>query len=270
VDAVVVATHHDLHPPLAAGAAAAGKHVFVEKPLALTLDGCRAIAAAAARSGVQVVVGFQARHCPYVRRAREAVPRPRVLVGQMIDPRWGDAHWAQDPVTGGGNVLSQGVHTLDLLCYLAGDEPVALHAEGGTFTHDAGATEVIDTIVATIRFAGGAAASVTIGDFGPSPWAGKAFYQLFDAAGRSATVYRYYAGVVLGRGRETLEVTAADLSPAERADPYGYVGEMAEFVACARGGHPPEIAAGIAAGTRATRLALAAFESIRTGRTIAL
>ncbi|MGH2350056.1 MAG: Gfo/Idh/MocA family protein, partial [Chloroflexota bacterium] len=261
IDAVVIATHHDLHPPLAIGAAEVGKHVFVEKPLALTLEGCRAIERAAARGGVQVVVGFQARHCPYVKRGRAAVPHPRVLAGQMIDPKWGDGHWAQDPVTGGGNVLSQGVHTFDLLCHLAGEEPVAIHAAGGTFTHDPATTHVVDTVVATIRFRGGAVASVAIGDFGPSHWAGKSFYQLFDATGRSATVYQYYGGLRLGHGRETTDVTSADLSPAEQADPFGYVGEMAEFVACARERRSPTVAAGVQDGTRATKLALAAFES---------
>jgi predicted dehydrogenase len=147
----------------------AGKHLLVEKPLALTLEGCQAIGAAVEADGVQLVVGFQARHSPYVRRARQAIPRPRVLIGHMIDPRWGEASWAQHPLTGGGNVLSQGVHTLDLLCHLAGAEPVALHAEGGAMTHDPAASEVIDTVVATLRFAGGAVASLAIGDFGPSP-----------------------------------------------------------------------------------------------------
>ncbi len=297
IDAVVIATHHDLHPPLAIGAARAGKHVFVEKPLALTLESCREIERAVEAGGVQCVVGFQARHSPFVQQAHAAVPRPRVLIGQMIDPRWGDAAWAQNPVEGGGNVLSQGVHTLDLLCYLAGDAPVALHAEGGTLTHDPEATEVIDSVVATIRFVGGAVASVAIGDFGPSPRTGKSFYQLFDAAGKSATVYGYYEGAVIGerrafvdyrpdgvaRGRiegmghrelvESTEASTDHLYKIEESDPLGqlgYVGELAEFVACARENRPPEIAAGVRDGTRATRLAVAAFESIRTGRTVDL
>jgi myo-inositol 2-dehydrogenase / D-chiro-inositol 1-dehydrogenase len=300
IDAVVIATHHDLHVPLAVAAARAGKHLLVEKPLALTLEGCRAIGAAVEAAGVQLVVGFQARHSPYVRRARQAIPQPRVLIGNMIDPRWGEASWAQHPRTGGGNVLSQGVHTLDLLCHLADDEPVALHAEGGAITHDPAASEVIDTVVATLRFAGGAVASLAIGDFGPSPRLGKSSYQLFDAAGSSATIYRYYDGVLLGRGREWLDygpegvarvqttglptggsredVQAVDpatphLSALERADPVarmGYAGELAEFVACARENRPPTVAAGWRDGRRATQLALVAFESIRTGQTVRL
>jgi predicted dehydrogenase len=271
--------------------------VFVEKPLALTLEACREIEAAVASSGVQLLVGFQARHSPFVQKAHEAIPQPRVLIGQMIDPKWGDAAWSQHPVEGGGNVLSQGVHTFDLMCYLAADEPVAVHAEGGTFTHDPVTTEVIDSVVATIRFAGGAVASAAIGDFGPTPRLGKSCYQLFDAAGRSATIYRYYEGVVIGEGRqwvdfgpegvtrgriegmghrevaESSEATTTHLSQLEAADPLGqlgYVGELAEFVDCVRHSRPPAIGATVHDGTRATQLALACFESIRSGRTVEL
>ena len=118
VDAVVIATHHDSHVPLAVAAARAGKHLFVEKPLALTNEGCREIEAAVRESGVQFVMGFQTRHAPLVRRARDWVPQPRVVFGQIIVARWDDASWAQHPETGGGNVLSQGVHGFDLLAHL--------------------------------------------------------------------------------------------------------------------------------------------------------
>jgi myo-inositol 2-dehydrogenase/D-chiro-inositol 1-dehydrogenase len=296
-DAVVIATHHDLHPGLAVAAAEAGKHIFIEKPMALTLGACREIEAAVARNGVQLMVGFQARHSPFVRLAREAVPRPRVLVGEMIDPVWPSGRWSQDPVAGGGNVLSQGVHTFDLLCFLAGSEPVSLHAEGGTFTHAPAATAVTDSVVATIRFANGAVAAAIIGDFGPDAYVGKSFYQLFDAAGRSATVYGYYTGVrvfdgerftdhavdgvtrgrLVGMGRtaepESAESSTAHLPAAEAGDalgPYGYVGELAEFVHCALENRPPRIGADATAGTRATRLALACFESIRSGHPVSL
>lgn len=296
-DAVIIATHHDLHPPLAIAAADAGKHIFIEKPLALTMEACRDVAAAVRRNNVQLVVGFQARHSPYVQQARQAIPQPRVLVGEMIDPKWADDSWAQHPLTGGGNVLSQGVHSFDLLCYLAGSEPVSVHAEGGALTHDPTTTAVIDSVLATIRFANGAIASAIIGDFGPDPYTGKSFYQLFDAAGRSATIYGYYNGVRLLKNRqfedydgerilrgrlegfghrgltEVTEPRVTPISETEAADPngpLGYVGELQEFVACARKNRPPTISATVEDGMRATQLALAAFESIRSGRTIQL
>ena len=267
ISAVVIATHHDLHRPLAVAAAEAGKHILCEKPLALTMEDCQAIRDAVRAANVQLLMGFQARHAPLVRLAAGRVPRPRILFGQMIDPRWGDQSWAVHPVEGGGNVLSQGVHTFDLLCHLAGDEPVEVYAGGGTFTHDPARTDTVDSVAATIRFASGAAASLLIGDFGPSPWTGKSYYEIFDGAGHSATIFGYYEGVRFGKG-DPAEVRTADLPEAERDDYTGYAALMREFVTCAIEGQPPRIAADVDAGVRATALALACFTSIRTGRVV--
>jgi predicted dehydrogenase len=274
--AVVVATHHDSHPALAVAAARAGKHLFVEKPLALTNEACQEIEDAVAGAGVQAVVGFQTRHAPLVRRARAWVPRPRVVFGQIIVARWDDASWAQHPETGGGNVLSQGVHGFDLLAHLAGAAPRVVFAEGGTITHDPATTEVTDTVLATVRFANGVVGSAIIGDFGPSPWTQAGFYGIFDAAGRSATLHHFTEGLSLGTAGAQMipfepprepaqDLTLADLPPADRDDPYGYAALMAEFVACARDNRPPRISAGIRDGRLATAAVLASFESIRTG-----
>jgi predicted dehydrogenase len=269
VSAVVIATHHDVHPVLAIAAARAGKHIFCEKPLGLTNDACQQIANAVRAAGVQLVVGFQARHAALVRLAAERLPAPRILFGQIIDPRWGDRHWAVDPLEGGGNVLSQGVHTFDLLCHFAGAEPEAVFAGGGTLTHDPALTAVVDSVAATIRFANGAAASLLIGDFGPSPWTGKSYYELFDARGQSATISGYYERVRFAKD-EPLEVSKDDLPEPQRADYQGYGALMREFIGCALANRPPAIAAGVAAGVRATALALACFESIASGNVVRL
>jgi predicted dehydrogenase len=269
VGAVVIATHHDLHPVLATAAARAGKHVFCEKPLGLTNEACAQIAEAVRAAGVQLVVGFQARHAALVRLAAERVPRPRVLFGQMIDPRWGDSNWAVDPVEGGGNVLSQGVHTFDLLCHLAGAEPEAVFAGGGTLTHDPARTAVMDSVAATIRFANGATASLLIGDFGPSPWTGKSFYELFDANGNSATIHGYYERLRFAQG-DPQDVGKDDLPEPQRADYLGYGALMREFIGCALANRAPTVAAGVADGVRATALSLACFESIRSGNAVRL
>jgi predicted dehydrogenase len=277
--AVVIATHHDSHPALAVAAARAGKHLFVEKPLALTDEGCREIEDAVRAADVQAVVGFQTRHAPLVRRARAWVPAPRVVFGQLIAGRWDDASWAQRPETGGGNVLSQGVHTMDLLAYAAGAAPRVVYAEGGTITHDPATTAVVDTVLATIRFANGVVGTAVIGDFGPSPWTQLGFYGLFDGTGRSATLHHFSEGLCLGTaGSQTIpfeparvpaqEITLADLPAEERADPYGYAALIAEFVACAREHRPPPIAASVRDGRRATAAVLACFESVRTGQPI--
>jgi predicted dehydrogenase len=279
--AVVIATHHDSHPSLAVAAARAGKHVFVEKPLAMTNEACREIEAAVQESGVQLVMGFQTRHAPLVRRARAWVPNPRILFGQVIAGRWDDASWAQRPETGGGNVLSQGVHGFDLLAHAAGAAPLVIHAVGGTITHDPASTDVIDTVMATIRFANGVVGTAAIGDFGPSPWTQLGFYGLFDGTGRSATLHHFSEGLCLGTAGSQMipfeparepaqELTLADLPADERDDPYGYAALIAEFVSCARENRPPTIAADVRDGRRATAAVLACFESIRTGLPVTL
>ncbi|HEV8636213.1 MAG TPA: Gfo/Idh/MocA family oxidoreductase [Chloroflexota bacterium] len=269
VAAVVIATQHDSHRPLAVAAARAGKHLLIEKPLALTRADCAAIAAAVASSRVQVVMGFQARYRHFVRLIRERIPAPRVVVGEIIDPKWPDEFWAVDPVRGGGNVLSQGVHTFDLVCYLAGGEPTDVFARGGIFSHDPAVTPTTDTCLGTIAFDNGALASVAIGDFGPLPWLpDKSFYQVFDAQNHSATIYgdRVLFASVDGGERRVEELTEADPVDGPRPDYHGTLRLVEEFVDCARENRPPRIGAGVREGERATLLALAAFESMRTGR----
>ena len=117
IQAVVIATHHDSHPDYAVMAANAGKHILIEKPLALTVAEARRIVEAVAANDVQLMVGFQARFAPLVTRAKAFIPQSLVSTGQMIDPRWSESSWAQSPDRGGANVISQGVHTFDLLSY---------------------------------------------------------------------------------------------------------------------------------------------------------
>lgn len=272
IDAVVIATQHDSHRPLAVAAADARKHLLVEKPLALTLADCQAIVDAVEASGVQLVMCFQARYRYFVQLIKRRIPNPRVVVGEIIDPRWPDEFWAVDPVKGGGNVLSQGVHTFDLVCYFVGAEPVSIHAVGGIFSHDPAVTPTVDTCLATITFANGAVGSVAIGDFGPLPWPGdKAFYQVFDARGQSATMYGnrvLFAAAtdLFDRQRTVEELTTDNPPPAEQPD-YGGTHRLAEeFIACVRENRPPTVGADVRAGLRATRLALSAFDAIRTGQ----
>ena len=118
VDAVYVCTHHDSHATIAEQAAAAGKHIMMEKPLALTLADCERIGQAVDRSGVTLMTAFKLRYYPMVARAYQFITAPIITIAQVMDTRWPDDFWAQDPVKGGGNVLSQGCHIIDLVCYL--------------------------------------------------------------------------------------------------------------------------------------------------------
>jgi len=122
IDAVVIATRHDAHAEQVLAALAARKHVFVEKPLCLTLEELERIAAAAAASGRVLMVGFNRRFAPHVvriRRLLSGVSGPKAFVMTVNAGAIPPAHWTQDPAVGGGRLLGEGCHFIDLICHLA-------------------------------------------------------------------------------------------------------------------------------------------------------
>jgi predicted dehydrogenase/threonine dehydrogenase-like Zn-dependent dehydrogenase len=131
VDAVVISTRHDSHARYVLDALAAGKHVFVEKPLCLTLEELAAIEAAyesrapspESRDRPLLMVGFNRRFAPHVRRMSallEGTSEPRVLVMTVNAGAVPAGHWTQDPVVGGGRIVGEACHFIDLLRFLAG------------------------------------------------------------------------------------------------------------------------------------------------------
>ena len=267
VDLVLICTHHDLHLPLALQAADAGKQIFVEKPLALTIEACEQIEHAVERAGVELMVGFQARFSPFIAKLKAVIPEPLVIVGQLVDPRWGDTSWANHPIEGGGNVLSQGCHLFDAMYWLAGDEPVTIYAEGGNFTHPK-IPEITDSVVATIRFANGCVGSAIIGDFGAPALVGKAFYELFGGT-KTATLHGYYGTPSIRCwGVEPAEFTIDNLPSEARnsSAAHGYVDEMEALIDWVGNGVEPANAAKVKDGTRATKLGIKAIEAIKTGQ----
>jgi predicted dehydrogenase len=268
VDAVVISTHHDLHCPFCLAAARAGKHIFVEKPLALTVEECLQVEAAVAQAGVVLMVGFQARFSPFVQRLTEAIPHPLLTVGQIVDPRWGDGLWANDPLEGGGNVLSQGCHTFDLVSWLNGGEPEHLVAVGDNVHHPG--LDITDCVAASIRFASGGLASVIVGDVGRPSLVGKEFIELFDGQ-KTGTLTGYYETPRLDFwGLEPERVLVEDLPEPER-DFYvthGYVQQMQGFVQWALTGERPGPAATAREGTIATALAAWSIQAAREKRVV--
>ncbi len=128
-DAVVISTRHDTHADYVVRALQAGKHVFVEKPLALTeAEVDRIEAAAAAAPGLQLMVGFNRRFAPHVRRVRSllaGVTGPKTFVMTVNAGAIPATHWTQDPAVGGGRLVGEGCHFIDLLRHLAGAPIVA-------------------------------------------------------------------------------------------------------------------------------------------------
>ena len=129
VDAVVIATRHDSHAALAAAALAAGKHVFVEKPLALSVDEADAVAAAHARAGDRLLmVGFNRRFAPLTLRVQSllaGLPGPRSVLVTVNAGAVPAQHWTRDPMVGGGRIVGEACHFVDLIIALMGGEAPA-------------------------------------------------------------------------------------------------------------------------------------------------
>jgi predicted dehydrogenase/threonine dehydrogenase-like Zn-dependent dehydrogenase len=133
VDAVVIATRHDSHASLALAALAAGKHVFLEKPMALARAELDALRDAALASDRVFTVGYNRRYAPFslaVRDALAASPGPRVVGYRVNAGAAPPGHWTVDPKLGGGRIVGEACHMLDLLCFWLGPDVVEWHATG--------------------------------------------------------------------------------------------------------------------------------------------
>jgi phthalate 4,5-cis-dihydrodiol dehydrogenase len=164
VDVVYVATPHQLHAEHARAAAARGKHVLVEKPMALTLEDCRAMIAAARRAGVRLVVGPSHGFDAPIRRAREiidsgAVGRVRMITALnftdfLYRPRRPEE---LDTAGGGGAVFNQAAHQVDVVRLLGGGRVSQVRALTGRWD-EARPTE--GAYAAQLTFQDGAFASL--------------------------------------------------------------------------------------------------------------
>ncbi|MDR6290717.1 MULTISPECIES: Gfo/Idh/MocA family protein [Inquilinus] len=165
VDAVVIATPHQFHAEMAIAAAGAGKHILLEKPMAPTVAECDAINTAVARAGVRLMVGHLmhfALPCLVGREILERgdIGRP-VLGSSSMIKLWMEANrrpWHLSSKTGGGMLLTAGIHALDRLVWLMGGEVEGVSALAGTFFHD---QEADDTALMLLRFADGRAGQVS-------------------------------------------------------------------------------------------------------------
>ena len=256
VDAVIIATYHDSHTPLAVCAAAARKHILLEKPMALTVEECRRIQRAVSEAGVVCSINFKFRFAPAVLRTREVIPLPILTVGQLAMERTPTDFWVRDPVRGGGLIIATACHVLDMVCFLNRSEPVRVYAEA--VPQGAGPHEV-EAASATVRFASGAVASLGFADAGENPYTGKWLHQVFDGE-RSAVLYDHFCQVRFS-GADLLHFAATDEI---RAD--GTYGLLEDFVQSIRTGTEPSV--GVRDGLRATLLASKITESLESGTAV--
>src|SRR5205814_7577882 len=127
IQAVVIATRHDTHARLAADAMRAGKHVFVEKPLALTPDELEEVLSAQRETGRIVMPGFNRRFSPLSIAVRDFFGSRSSPIEILCRVNAGELKrdsWYQDAEEGGWRIVSEGCHFIDLIQFLAGCPPV--------------------------------------------------------------------------------------------------------------------------------------------------
>lgn len=162
IDAVIISTPHYQHYPMALDAIEANKHILIDKPMAISLKEADEIIREAERKGVKLGVNLQSRFDPTIRKVKEAADDGifgRLILGEAVvewfrtkeyyeNSAW-RGRWSTE---GGGALINQAIHTVDLLLWIMGS-PKCLWAQMGTFAHR---IEVEDLAAAIIRFENGA------------------------------------------------------------------------------------------------------------------
>lgn len=162
VDLVAITTRHNSHANYVVKALEAGKSVYVEKPLCLNRHELNAIKAALNKSTSQfLTVGFNRRFSPFTKKAKqllEGINKPKNFIMTVNAGELPEDHWHRDLVQGGGRVLAEGCHFIDLLRYLAGSPIKATHGVSNQSSN--GGNYARDTFTITIEFEDGSHGTV--------------------------------------------------------------------------------------------------------------
>ena len=240
IEAVAICSATPTHAPIIAEAAAAGKHIFCEKPIALDLETTDAALAAVERAGVKLQVGFNRRFDANYRRVRQAVERREIGRPELLhiisrDP----APPPLDYITAsGGLFLDMTIHDFDMARFLLGSEVEEVYATAAVMTDPAiGAAGDLDTAVVLLTFAGGAIG--TIDNSRRAVYGYDQRVEVFGSQGMIATRNDYPNTAVVSDG----QAVRRDLPRNFFLDRYvdRYVAEMQAFVDAVLDGRPTPV-----------------------------
>ena len=251
VDTVVIVSRNAQHAPQALAALRAGKNVFLEKPMALTVDECRQLHQAVTDSGKQLTIGFNRRFSSTYLGLRKQLARrsgPAVLNLRVNSPGISGDYWMADPSIGGA-ILGEACHFVDLAYWLLDSEPVLVTA----MSLPKGKKDPIgeNNLAATLRFADDSIANLTYCTVGSKTSGGERVEAFAPGMGAIAEDFK------------RLELKTNTVS--RRASWYaekGYAEQMRAFFDEIRAGKPPSVT--VDDGSRATIVCLKMLESART------
>ncbi|KAF0180519.1 MAG: oxidoreductase domain-containing protein [Nitrospirae bacterium] len=243
IDAILIVSRHKEHAKQAIEALNAGKHVFVEKPMAITVEECRSIYDAVRSSGKRLMVGFNRRFAPFyveMKKILKGRTSPLVVSALMNSPGIENG-WAAEAGQG-GVVLGEGCHFVDLMYWLTESEPVSVSAYGFG-EHN---------VSATLKFADGSIGNFIYTVVGSEASAGEKV-EVF-AQGVSVLSQDFKSLVVKKKKRDV----RSKLFAAK-----GYQEQLQSFVTSLKNGAETDVT--VIDGTRATLGCLLMLESVRTG-----
>ncbi len=267
LDGVMIATPPFLHEPLCVAAAEAGKHVFVEKPMAPTLAACDRMIEAVQRAGVRLMIGHVIRYHPIHERIKQmvdqgAVGKPLFVQFERVGGGFG-GHWARPwrlkREKCGGMLMEVNAHEIDFMRYLCG-EVTQVFAVGGN--HVIQEADYPDLAVVTMSFASGAVGTLHASQA----------YKAGDYRGRidgtDGSLLFDFGGEDRGiRHRRDAEddvfISGKDLTV-----PNPVVTELSAWIGSIRNGAEPPVSG--ADGRATVQIAEAAYESIDSGKAVKL
>jgi polar amino acid transport system substrate-binding protein len=256
---VFIATRHDSHANLAADALRRGKHVFVEKPLAITLDGLREVTAAARESDGLLMVGFNRRFALIAKEIKarfENRAAPMTIVYRVNAGQLPQNHWNLDPAEGGGRIIGEACHFIDLVQYLTGALPRQASAQAVQRSSEGSGAD--DSTVISLNMADGSIASI-IYTAGGDPSVAKERIEIF--CDRSVATIDDFRTGTFTRDRKTAKLGSSTQDK-------GHASEVAAFLNAARGltAAPIELESLLAT----TLASFAAVESAKNGGAISV
>jgi predicted dehydrogenase/threonine dehydrogenase-like Zn-dependent dehydrogenase len=253
INTVAILTRHDSHAALVVKTLSAGKHVFVEKPLAIDEAQLEMVSAQLQRSdGCLLLAGFNRRFSPLAQKLQASLVNRQEPLYAHYRVNAGYIplnHWTQDPDAGGGRIIGEGCHFVDLITFLVGAAPISVHAralpDGGKYKED--------NVSMTLTFPDGSLGVVDYLANGDKAFP-KERVEVF-CGGQIAVLDDYRSLVITkdGRKRQT-RLSAQDK---------GWKNEMETFANAIRQGAPPPIPYEQLIGV--TKATFSAVESLRSG-----
>lgn len=254
VDCVIIATRHDLHARLAIEALQCGKDALVEKPLAITEDELSDVVGTWQGKSRRLMVGFNRRFSPFTVSVKEffGVRENPLVMNYRINAGFIDRnHWVHNPDVGGGRIVGEVCHFVDLLQYITGSRPVKVYAEmvlDFNFSND--------NVNVTLKFEDGSIGSITYLSCGDKMFSKERIEVFGDGA--AAVIDDFRSGCLIKDGKSK-RIKA-------RKNDKGHRDELREFVSAVRDG--VELPVPFDESVTATAVTFAILESIREGRPV--